>query len=85
MFVKSLNINVQFTQTIIHRKFLFIYSKFLSFFHSSILFSVCSNFLILADLAGASARYRAAKAGAYRVHVMCTSDNSILLIVWIEN
>jgi hypothetical protein len=30
-------------------------------------------------------RYRAAKAGAYRVHVMCTSDNSILLIVWIGN
>jgi hypothetical protein len=31
------------------------------------------------------ARCRAADAGAYRVHVVCTSDNSILLIVWIEN
>ena len=33
----------------------------------------------------ACARCRAADAGAYRVHVICTSDNSILLIVWIEN
>jgi hypothetical protein len=44
-----------------YRKFLFIYSKFLSFFHSCILFSVCSNFFILADSTGASALFLPAR------------------------
>ena len=35
--------------------------------------------------ARARARCRAAKAGAYSLLLICTSDNSILLIVWIEN